>query len=457
MVWADIIRARPKIPAALGAELEPYPYLSGFGLVQRVTRLTSLLPSHVSRLGFRNRKVVDVLQATQRRSKPRDALLRVLGLQDTQVATYWSPEYWCPVQTQDLFHRQPRPARRCPDCARYGYHCTLFQLPSITHCPWHGRKLEQHCPQCGHLLHTRFDQKGQLGRCACGDDPFDAVLASVEMWSFPAEHAEGWIEDYLSWAVGRRQSRWVCAPAYHPGWDEAFAALATPPARLQVRNPGEALPIEIFSGAGVDPAPRQFWGWASWGGERPLTIAPLPSTMYPKLCEATKEVVEALPDQLRTPFELAQAHDLQPRATLRENVFLRPDCFISPRGSGGSATWLNLSTVEAGLAAFCGQVLDDTAAHLGPVRTGQDRSLQAERSSAVDQIQGRRHLSFALESLLAVAYRQGLDATLRSKLGQAGSPTKARRAPVIELVGQQGRLRAVRVCWGARRDLGVST
>ncbi|MBB3814756.1 hypothetical protein FHY12_000201 [Xanthomonas arboricola] len=449
MGWTDIIRGRPTIPAALGAELEPFPYLSGFGLVHRITRLTCSLPSHVSQLGFRNRKVADVLQATQRPGKPRDALLRVLGLQATALAAYWSPEPWCPVQPQDLFQRQPRPVRRCPDCARYGYHCTLFQLPSITRCPWHGCRLEQQCSQCGHALWAGFDQKGWLGRCGCGDDLFDPVVASADMWTFPGAGAQAWIEDYLAWALRRRPSRWLCTPLSNLHWDAGFAALAAPPARLQTFEHGHVRPIELYSGAGVDPAPRQFWGWALWGGERPLTIAPLPATVYPKLCAATKDVVDALPGMLRTPVELAEAHNLPPGASLRENVLLRPDCFIAPHGRSGAVTWLNLSTVDAGLAAFCGQALDDAATHLSPARTYEDRSLQAERSNAMDRLQGRRHLSFALEDLLARAYRQGLQATLRTTLGLARSTSRPSMAPVLELVGQTGRLRAVRVCWAA--------
>lgn len=457
MAWADIIRARPAIPAALGAELEPYPYLSGFGLVHRITRLTACLPSQVSALGFRNRNVADVLLATQRASKPQATLLRVLGLQASHLARYWAPETWCPLQVQDLFRRQPRPLRQCPDCARHGYHCTLFQLPSITHCPWHGTLLKERCMQCGKLLHSRFDETGVLGRCACGHDGFDPVEASVHMWTFPGADAEAWIEDYLAWAARRRYSRWFCAPTANSNWDSGFAVLAAPPPSLQRRREADTGMMQVFCGAGADPPPRQFWGWSCWGGERPLTLAPLPQIMYPRLCHITQQVVSQLPENSKTPFDLIDANKRSASSSLRERLLLRPDCFISPRGTGEAATWLNLSIVDAGTAAFCGQLLDQVVHCLGDESGFQDRSLQAERSHALDQIQGRRHLSLALESLLTRAYRKGLEAVLRAKLGQPDILPVSRAAPVLELAGRPGRIRSVRLWWASDVPVGAGS
>ncbi|KAF1721006.1 hypothetical protein CSC76_16695 [Pseudoxanthomonas mexicana] len=91
MSWSAIIQARPQMPALPGAELEPYPYLSGYGLMQRVTRLATPMSSELSKLGFRNHQVADVLLATQRRSKPTLSLLQILGLQSTSLAAYWRP------------------------------------------------------------------------------------------------------------------------------------------------------------------------------------------------------------------------------------------------------------------------------------------------------------------------------------------------------------------------------
>ena len=462
MAWADVIQARPAQPAVLGADLAPYPYLSGYGLMQRITRLASPLPSQVSALGFRNRKVTDVLLTTQRLSKPTDILLRVLGLQATTLARYWAPETWCPVQTGDLFLRQARPLRRCPDCAQHGYHCAVFQLPSITHCPWHGAPLQHQCPQCDRPLHARFNDKGQLGVCPCGHDPFDPVLATVGMWEFPSEAAHAWLENCLAWSHRQRHRRWLCVPRACSDWDRGFAVLARPPSRLAGPSPSPSMEdAEVFCGPGADPPPRQFWGWGLWGGERPLSLAPLPATMYPRLCEATKRVVEQLPRDTRTPFELVQPHALQADATLRENIATRADCFIAPhRPTQGQATWLNVSVVDAGLAAFCGEALDQVTHHLGERPEFAARSLQAERSNAMDAIEGRRHLAGALESMLTRAYRQGLARSLRSKLGQVSLPPLRRSYPLMEFKGRRGQLRSVRVHWGGAdlcRDLTALT
>lgn len=457
MSWSAIIQARPQVPVLPGAELEPYPYLSGYGLMQRVTRLACPQACELGKLGFRNHQVADVLLATQRRSTPTQGLLHILGLRSTALATYWRPATWSPIQTGDLFGRQARPVRQCPSCARYGYHCALFQLPSITHCPWHGCWLEERCRQCGNPWHARFDQQAKLGICSCGADLFDPVTATVNMWDFPTAQAEGWLEEYLKWAVRRRASRWLCVPEACTHWDDGYALLAAPPPSLQAPQPYRPWSTEVFSGHGADPAPRQFWGWSSWGGERPLTVAPLPATIYPKLCEATKSIMFWLPYQSRTPFELVEANNLRADATLRENVFLRPDCFISPRGPGGASTWLNLSTVDGGIAAFIGQVLDLTAKVLRTNAPLQDRSLQAERSHAIDQLDGRRHLSDALEHLLTSAYRWGLEAILRSKLSEHPELLPAKTWPILELVGRSGRLRSVRLISVRDKPLHIPT
>lgn len=141
----------------------------------------------------------------------------------------------------------------------------------------------------------------------------------------------------------------------------------------------------------------------------------------PQAVRGYQDVVNALPDTLGTPVELAEAQNLPPRASLRENVLFRPDCFIAPRGRGGAATWLNLSTVDAGLAAFCGQVLDDTATHLSPTRTHEDRSLQARRSSAMDRIQGRRHLYLRLGRSTCACVPLGLGTGGATRPTQSGA------------------------------------
>lgn len=38
--------------------------------------------------------------------------------------------------------------RHCPECLLHGYHCVLFDLPFVSHCPWHGCQLADPCETC---------------------------------------------------------------------------------------------------------------------------------------------------------------------------------------------------------------------------------------------------------------------------------------------------------------------
>lgn len=47
-----------------------------------------------------------------------------------------------------------RGIRQCPECIRAGYHCTLFALGGLQHCPWHHVPLTRGCVKCGSALRT---------------------------------------------------------------------------------------------------------------------------------------------------------------------------------------------------------------------------------------------------------------------------------------------------------------
>lgn len=47
-----------------------------------------------------------------------------------------------------------RGIRHCPACATAGYHCTLFSLGALTHCPWHRVRLTQSCVRCASAVRT---------------------------------------------------------------------------------------------------------------------------------------------------------------------------------------------------------------------------------------------------------------------------------------------------------------
>ncbi|KAG1389606.1 hypothetical protein G6F59_015482 [Rhizopus arrhizus] len=61
MPWSDYLPAPASPAPMLGAELTCYPYISGFGLAQRIVTLALPSPSDMVRLGFRNRASMDGL------------------------------------------------------------------------------------------------------------------------------------------------------------------------------------------------------------------------------------------------------------------------------------------------------------------------------------------------------------------------------------------------------------
>lgn len=445
MRWLDVIEGARPSGAPVGAELGPYPFLSGYGLVVRTSRLGVLMPPELSAMGLRNRETLDVLQATQTPRAPCRQLLEATGLAGTKVSAFWSAEAWSPVRLERAFDRCVLPVRQCGQCAAHGYHCALFQLPSIDACPWHGCPLTNLCRQCREPTWARFDAGGRIGRCACGFDPFDPRIASLDMWEFPTGAAEAWTTQYLDWAASERDRRWLVFPAAQREWSAGFAALAAPPRILQPPAPG--LPIaQSFQGPGDDPGEREFWGWSLLGGERPLTFVPLPARLHGPLSDATQRAVARYPESTNAPLELVTLNGFEPDQTLRANVVNRPDCFIAPHGlSPEGTTWLNVSAIDPGATAFCGAVLDMAMCATGAEPELGDRSLQAARSIAVDRIVGRRHIAAALDAVLIQTYAQGLGAVLNVLVGRKAAIDLEWKVPVVELTVESEEIWAVRV------------
>lgn len=450
MAWSDVFNGAPATGARPDADLGPYPYISGFGLLQRVTRLGMLQPAEVSQLGFRNRATMDVLAGTQQARAPRNRLVEALGLQQTGVAAHWAVEPWSPARLGGVLDREPGLLRRCLPCARHGFHTAIFQLPTITHCPWHGEPLVTRCPACARPSAARFDGKGRLGRCSCGHDPFRVASAASGMWDFPTQAADSWLTQYLDWATTEREHRWIVLPEVPEGREPVLQALAPPPRILQppVRH---SLSVTLFDGSSEPPPEATFRGWSLFGSDRPLTFVPLPASLHGRLCDATLEVVRGFPDELGTPMELVYSRDFDAGQGLESNVINRPDCFIAPFAPAGDQTlWLNLSAVDPGIAVFCGRLLERVAADLVPARPPDemvDRSRSTLQSHQLETLEGAKHLLDALEAVLVQGYKQGLDAILRSmaKLSRSGSRTWL--VPAVEIVGEPGTLRAVRVCF----------
>ncbi len=452
--WSEIVASRLDQPCLLGAEIEPYPFISGYGLLLRITRLTCPERTEIfSLLGLRFRSDLDVLFATQLAGKQRTRFLSAVGLQETDVATYWSEEAWSPLRTDGAFEKLARPVRSCPECAKHGYHTTLFQLPSIECCPWHGKSLSDACARCGQPMHGRFDEQGRLGRCACGNDPFQVNTASVDMWSFPTAQSNQWLSRYLDWAASQRQTRHLIIPNLTQPSLRGFAELARLPQELtpytKCRRAGHVMIEEIEGPESDEPSKEAFWGWSALGNDRSLTFLPLPSNVHSLLSAVTEQVIGLFPADSPTPVELVTLKGFEEHSALSENIINRSDCFIAPHGLAVNRdTWLNLSAVDSMTLQTCGRLIDRVIAKLGTETEVLQRSVQATRASTLGTIRGRWRLARALERLLCQGYSQGLEAFLRLLLEkQTSCSALLWQVPVVEFASDGDGITAIRICW----------
>jgi len=442
MSWSHDIEGQPAVPRVIGADLSPYPYISGFGLAQRIATFALLSGGELARLGLKNRTGLDVLLATQRHGKARSTFLCALGLDMTNVAAYWSPDAWSPMDCPGLFSRHVRPLRQCWECAQYGYHCALFQLPSIHHCPWHRVPLECTCPRCGRIQFARFTDDDRLGVCGCGFSVLDPRTALAEMHSFPARQCASWVDEYLDWARHQRSRRFLYVPESNQQWDEAFSALEATAAPLQlVKSVDQQSPAPLcFGGQGADPEPDSLWGWSHLGGSQSFRLAPLPRFVFDVLREITEKVIaESELDDTIVTYGDGSSAVTRPRDQ---------SCMIAPYGIASSGhTWLNLAIVDKEVTFACGAALALTAQRL----TGPSDPLlspQAAIGVPLGGLQGRRHLVDAMLACLCRGYTQGLIAMLRhARPGAQTSAPPALEVPVIEIHAHAGVIEQVRVAW----------
>ncbi len=451
MAWADIVAWREPRPGLLGIELEPFPYVSAFSVLWRVSRITALEPKEwFQSLGLRfNAESID-LNALKAGRLSRRRFEEATGLSGTQVPTWWSEEAWSPAATGGALDSRHRRVRGCLMCAQYGYHTMLFQLPSIARCPWHSVVLTDVCASCKRSPFTDIDAQGRLGRCGCGGDRFSINQATVKMRSFPTAKAEDWLSRYLTWANSERARRHLVAPDGSDRWLDGFGSLCAPPQALsRASGPprsGASRLEEVVPGVDVDPPASEFWGWNALCDQRPLTFVPLPAGTLEELTKVTRRVIAGFPRTTPTPIEMVSFNDFDERATLVENVAQRPECFIAPygRASDGSG-WLSLSAVDLATLQVCGRLVDRVVEVCDPEPVDGDYSRQSARTQALCRVGGRRHLAAALHQILMQGYFQGLDALLRSSLGMP-VPTEW-WSPVAELLGEPGYLAAIRICW----------
>jgi hypothetical protein len=447
--WASMVATREPRPELLGLELEAFPYISAYGALLRVSRTMDLEPHEWYRvLGLkRSATPLDDLRPDR---MSRGRFEEAIGVRQTQIPAYWEPEPWSPLRADGLLNQLSRQIRVCEKCAAYGYHTTLFQLPSITLCPWHGSPLSERCIGCKKPKVIQLDDEGRLATCDCGLDLFEVNAATVRMRTFPTELAERWLGSYLEWAAEQRKERWFVGSDRSAHWRAGFGQLAQPPPLLSavsgwtVDQDTRVRQVELTPGP--DPEAQIFWGWGALADDRPLTFVPLPPGTQSRLIDVTRRVVGGFPADTRTPLQLVANNGFDEQATLLQNAAQRPACFIALHGEAGDgSSWLRMSAVDLQSLQLCGKLLDCVLDACGAEPDDGDFSKQTARTQRLSQVPGRRHLAQALDEVLLQGYEQGLDALIRAALGQP--PPDEWWQPVAEaVIGPEG-LRRVVLCW----------
>ncbi|SIT49457.1 hypothetical protein BN2476_680153 [Paraburkholderia piptadeniae] len=67
--------------------------------------------------------------------------------------------------------------RHCPECMRAGYHCSLFAIGALTHCPWHRVALTRGCTRCAMAVRNMDPRNASEGVVCpvCGTRIIDAT------------------------------------------------------------------------------------------------------------------------------------------------------------------------------------------------------------------------------------------------------------------------------------------
>lgn len=428
--WRDILSYRVERPELLGVELEPFPYISGFGIAFRICRLSCLEPKDLFPvLGIRRSQDLNLLQACHRPGASRHRFEERIGLRYTQAPRYWTVGAWSPLDLHGHWRGEDLPLRHCPRCARYGYHCALFQLPSIELCPWHEVPLRTTCERCEQPYASSTTAELDVGRCACGLDLFDSSDAATMMWHFPYEQASETLKDYLAWASSERTRRHFLAPPSEPLAHAGFAVLARPPMKWNKTTTDRQTEIVTYrTPVSSTPSPGAFWGWSMLGTDRPPALARLSTSAHGRLADLSKSRLEQ-----------AQSQAVNPKAIEK---FI-PPLDVTP----GVDRWLHLSAVDPRALHTCALLTDAVCKYMGDIdELDLYRSPMVQRSNALDRVAGRGLLDRALEDVLVKGYEQGLDALCSAHLAQP-SQIRRWRAPVAEIVGHQGLLEQVRMAW----------
>jgi hypothetical protein len=444
-MWQNILTSRSERPELLGIELDAFPFISGFGVALRIYRLCCLEPKDLFPvLGIRAWTNLNLLQACHRPGACRTRFEKRIGLDKTLAPAYWNVSVWSPLDLHGYWSSEELPLRHCPECVRYGYHCTLFQLPSIDRCPWHGLALRDRCIECNEPYSSNITAETDVGRCTCGHDLFDGDMASAGMWRFPHVEASDTLTEYLAWAEGERSHRHFLAPCEESVGRFGFSRLAAPPmAWNKVAKEIDPVVTTYYRDRTSEPMTGAFWGWCLLRSERPLTLIRLSTRTHRRLVAISKpRLRQQAPETSKTSKRLTKKARADIANISAVEKFI-PPLDINP----GPDCWLRLSAVDPRALRTCAHLTEAVCEYVSDIDSlDLVLSPSVQRAKSLDRVEGRGYLDRALEAVLVRGYVQGLDALCRIHMHQ---PSRVRKwvAPIAEVVGSKGFLEDIRICW----------
>ena len=420
--WTAHLAPRIPKPGLLGAELEPFPFISGFGIAWRVCRLSCLENKELfTALGLRKSADLNLLQACHRMGATRTRFVEHCGLSHTAVPHYWDIQTWSPLDLHGYWSMNDLPLRHCQECARFGYHCMLFQLPSITQCPWHRSPLRSTCRRC-ERPYSPYLSDNELGQCVCGLDLFNVNQATTSMWKFPHYAADTLLREYLTWAEDEQARRHFVAPPDDRGGTLGFAQLAAPPMYWNgSRKQNDVTNRKRCQNDSDDPLYRAFGIWAMWADRQSPPLCGLPFHTYRRM----KSVLATA----------SKSSDMGAQ-------FIEP--LISTDAHGA---WLSISSIDPKAVHACSSLFHAASEQLGePERYKETCRRMDRRADALNGLKGRWRLDKALTDIVTRGLVQGLDAFFHHEFKL---PRRLSRwlSPVIEIEGERGCLRDIQICW----------
>lgn len=277
------------------------------------------------------------------------------------MTRYWPEEAWLPVQLPGTWDPAARPLSLCPECARFGYHSSIHQLPHIKRCPWHRVRLLSACPRCKSDLHPNFPGSDDIGVCRCTHDFFSHGRASVRQKEFPAG-------DVLRVGLGD----WIRACSHRATW-----TVLSPDGRC----PADATLDCLIGSSGFDAdesrRPLGMTHRRIKAPRRPLrfdeadvfTLTQLASDKPLPFGRLSLETANPLFRVWEAAVLAAQAPDAS-SSLVRH---LKPSRVIPPFSNNGDASppWMNLTAIPSPALALVGRLVvwlvPDHAANISPL------------------------------------------------------------------------------------------